>query len=228
MIPGSPVEENTTMKFKKGARLLLIMAAMLLYTSIEAANAEEAPRFYAGLFGGYVMPSSMTWKINDSDSSFDINVNNGSMYGLKVGMFITEARFLALEGELSYIRQHDIPDQIQSGVRFMGDISLLNGMVNLILRYPDGIIHPFIGLGAGGSVVKIDDFESFSAHVGFEGNESKLGGAAQVLAGVNYEIMEGFLSADLTWRYFTALLKFSMVDVTYRAQEVTLGINMHF
>ena len=47
------------------------------------------------------------------------------------------------------------------------------------------------------------------------------------LAGVNFDLAPN-LSADLGYRYFGTNPSYTLIDTTYRAQAVTLGINFHF
>lgn len=181
---------------------------------------------YFGVFGGYVAPQNMTWDFKTSSASVDLSLDGSGMAGLKFGYILPQARALAFEFEWNYMFQQNIPTQVVSGVTESGNVALSNFLVNLILRYPEGKIHPYVGGGIGGSSMNIQDTEVRGVNV-FVSNETATAFAWQLLAGVNVELAPN-LSADLQYRYFGTDPSFSLINVTYRAQAVTFGLNFHF
>jgi opacity protein-like surface antigen len=162
-----------------------------------------------------------------SGASADLALDDSGMMGLKVGYILPQARALAIELEWNYMFNQTIPTQTISGVTESGDVYLNNFLVNLILRYPEGKIHPYVGAGIGASAMNIKNTESIGGGVVNVAEESATGFAWQFLAGINVELAPN-LSADLAYRYFGTNPSFSLIDVDYRAQAVTFGLNFHF
>ncbi len=182
---------------------------------------------YFGVFGGWVIPQSMNWKSNVTGASADLSLDNSGMLGMKVGYILPQARALAFEFEWNYMFQQNIPTQVISGVTESGNVSLNNFLVNAILRYPEGKIHPYVGGGIGGSSVYIKNTEAIGGRVVNDASETSTGFAWQLLAGVNFELAPN-LSADLTYRYFGTNPSFTAINVDYRTSAVTAGLNFHF
>jgi opacity protein-like surface antigen len=149
------------------------------------------------------------------------------MLGMKVGYILPQARALALEFEWNYMFQQNIPTQVVSGVTESGNVALNNFLFNLILRYPEGKIHPYVGGGIGGSSMNIQNTEARGGTIVNIANETSTGFAWQLLAGVNVELAPN-LSADLQYRYFGTNPSFTAINVDYRTQAVTVGLNFHF
>jgi opacity protein-like surface antigen len=182
--------------------------------------------FYFGVFGGYVAPQNIDWSSKVSGASGELSLDASGMAGVKLGYILPQARALAFEVEWNYMFQQNIPSQNISGWQVSGNAYLSNFLVNLILRYPEGKVHPYVGGGIGGSSVNIQDTEVRGGTV-FVSNETATGFAWQLLAGVNIDLAPN-LSADLGYRYFGTNPSFSVINVNYRAQAVTLGLNFHF
>ena len=215
------------MKTRAKVFLPVVLAAVLALSG--AAHAQPyryASPFYVGIFGGYVAPEDMTWTSSVTGASADLALDESGMVGVKFGYILPQARALAIELEWNYMFEQDIPPQVIGGVRESGDVALSNVLVNLILRYPEGKIHPYIGAGIGASSMNIRNTESVGGTV-FVAEETETGFAWQFLAGVNVELAPN-LSADLAYRYFGTNPDFTVIDVDYRAHAVTFGLNFHF
>ncbi len=75
--------------------------------------------------------------------------------------------------------------------------------------------------------MNIQNTESIGNTVVNVANETATGFAWQFLAGVNVDLAPN-LSADLTYRYFGTNPSFTLINVDYRTQAVTFGLNFHF
>jgi opacity protein-like surface antigen len=215
------------MKFRAKVFLPILLAVFLALSG--AANAQpyrSMTPFYVGIFGGYVAPEDMTWRSSVTGASADLALDDSGMMGIKFGYVFPQQRALAVELEWNYMFEQSIPPQVIGGVRESGDVALSNFLVNLILRYPEGRIHPYVGAGIGASSVNIRNTESVGGIV-YVAEETETGFAWQFLAGVNVELAPN-LSADLAYRYFGTNPDFTLIDVDYRAHAVTLGLNFHF
>ncbi len=219
------------MKKKKWLALPVILIAVFLVAGgahAQATYARPAGPVYFGIFGGAVFPQDMTWTSNATGVSADLSLDNSGMFGVKVGFILPQARMLALEVEYNHMFNQTIPSQVVTGVRESGDVYLDNLMFNVLLRYPEGRIHPFIGAGIGGSSMNINNTESTPGGVVLNvASESQSAFAWQFLAGINFEIAPN-LSAEVTYRYFGTNPNFTAIDVDYKAQAVTAGLNFHF
>lgn len=205
------------MKKIYSAFLVFCLATFLLFSSVSTAPAAEAGPFYVGVFGGYVMPNDL--KIENGES-WDLSLKSSWAIGAKVGYIFPQVKWLAAELEYFYLAKQDFDE---SGTD--GDFSANNVMANLLVRYPEGKIHPYAGIGIGWS------WATFKGTVS-DGSvdESANAFAWQILAGVNFEITPQW-SADLGYRYFSS--KYEMgsdpsVDVTTKNHMILLGINYHF
>jgi OmpA-OmpF porin, OOP family len=216
------------MKNRLKVALPVVLAAVIFLAGTgHAQSYRPASPFYFGVFGGYVAPEDMTWTSTVTGASADLALDESGMMGLKFGYILPQARALAFELEWNYMFEQSIPPQVISGVRESGDVYLNNFMVNLILRYPEGRIHPYIGGGIGASSMNIQNTESIGGVVVNVAEESATGFAWQFLAGINFELAPN-LSADLAYRYFGTNPDFTVIDVDYRTHAVTLGLNFHF
>lgn len=206
----------------------VVLAAVIFLTGAgHAQSYGPASPLYFGVFGGYVAPQDMTWTSKVTGVSADLALDSSGMMGLKMGYILPQARALAFELEWNYMFNQTIPSQVISGVRESGEVALNNFLVNVILRYPEGKIHPYVGGGIGASSMYIQNTESIGGAVVNVADETATGFAWQFLAGVNVDLAPN-LSADLTYRYFGTNPGFSLIDVDYRTQAVTFGINFHF
>jgi len=216
------------MKNRLKVALPVVLAAVIFLTGAGYAQSYGPARpLYFGVFGGYVAPQDMTWTSNVTGTSADLSLDSSGMIGFKMGYILPQARALAFELEWNYMFDQNIPPQVVSGVRESGEVALNNFLVNVILRYPEGKIHPYIGGGIGASSMYIQNTESIGGVVVNVADESATGFAWQFLAGVNVDLAPN-LSADLTYRYFGTNPGFSLIDVDYRTQAITFGLNFHF
>jgi len=212
-------------------RVKVFLAVLLtgIFALSGAAHAQpyrSTSPFYLGVFGGYVAPEDMTWTSTVTGASADLSLDDSGMMGIKFGYILPQARVLAVELEWNYIFEQSIPPQRIGGWTESGDVRLNNFLVNLILRYPEGRIHPYVGAGIGASSMNIRNTESSGA-VLYVAEETETGFAWQFLAGVNIELAPN-LSADLAYRYFATNPDFALIDVDYRTHAVTFGLNFHF
>lgn len=216
------------MKNRLKVALPVVLAAVIFLTGAGYAQSYgPSSPLYFGVFGGYVSPQDMTWTSNVTGTSADLALDSSGMMGLKMGYILPQARALAFELEWNYMFDQTIPSQVVSGVRESGEVALNNFLFNVILRYPQGKIHPYVGGGIGASSMYIQNTESIGGAVVNVADETATGFAWQFLAGVNVDLAPN-LSADLTYRYFGTNPGFSLIDVDYRTQAITFGLNFHF
>jgi opacity protein-like surface antigen len=195
------------------------------------AFAGKTVPFYFGLSGGYTLGSDLEFAVDDYD--FDLDIDNKWTLGIKLGYTMPFARFLAVEAEALYF-DPEVNDQAWEkygsyNVDVDATIHFYNLLFNVIVKYPDGRIHPYLGAGAGLSHVdfygEADNTYSTNADLN---NDRDTTFAWQVLAGVNFDINES-LSADLAYRYFSTSAEFSHDnEIDYTTSMITVGLNFHF
>jgi len=184
------------------------LAAFLLFTTSSIAPAQQAGPFYVGVFGAVVIPQDLEW-----EGSRNIGLDNSLAFGIKGGYIIPQMKWLVPELEYTYLAKQDFDGR-------NGDFRAHNLMVNLLARYPEGKIHPFVGLGLGLSQGKVKSGS-------FDVNEDDMVFANQFIAGVNYEFKSN-LSADLVYKWFTGEYEFGSDDVESNNHMIQVGINYHF
>ncbi|HPG71059.1 MAG TPA: outer membrane beta-barrel protein, partial [Syntrophales bacterium] len=121
--------------------LVLVLSGILFFSSAPATMAAEAGPFYVGVFGGWVMPKDL-----EPEDGDDIALKDSWALGAKVGYIIPQVRWLAVELDYAYLAKQDVDEPGADG-----DFKASNLMVNLIFRYPEGKIRPYIGGGLGWS-----------------------------------------------------------------------------
>lgn len=188
------------------------LSGMLLFTSPPAATAAGAGPYYVGVFGGYVMP-------DDLEDGTDISLDNSWALGLKGGYIVPTVKWLAFELEYAYLAEQDLD---QTG--YSGDLSASNLMFNIIARYPEGKIHPFLGGGIGWSWGELN-----ATGPGVSVDDTDNAFAWQLMAGVDVEITPQW-SAELSYRYQRADYEFGDTgsDAKSTNHMILIGANFHF
>jgi len=190
-----------------------VLALALVVSFTPVAKAAEAGPFYVGVFGGYVMP-------DDLENGRDISLDESYALGVKAGYIIPATkRWLAVELEYAYLGDQDLDESGASG-----EFNAMNLMLNAILRYPEGRIHPYVGAGIGWSFAEFKASGGGLSHV--DDDDSAFGW--QLMAGVNFEITPNW-SADLSYRYMQAEYEFGGgSDRTSKNHMAMIGLNYHF
>jgi len=224
---------------KKINRFLVVfgLAAFLLLSTVSIVSAAEAGPFYVGVFGGYVIPEDLEinddddW-YDDDDEGFDVDLDESWAIGVKFGYIIPPVKWLAAELEYTYLADQDL-DESWTGngwsEQLSGNFSAHNLMANLLFRYPEGKIHPYVGFGFGLSMATFEaDYTFENKGVYSESiDEDDTAAAGQFIAGVNFEIMPN-VSADLAYKYFYCEYEIDDDDFEVKNHMITLGVNYHF
>ena len=213
------------MNFIARAAVAMFFIVLVVTTPTGRAFAQMRP-FYAGVFGGYTIPQNMTFDIKSTGEIFDLNVDETGMIGFKLGYILPDARLLALELEYYHIFDHNYGPGGNTVVRETGNLFLDNFFFNLLIRYPRGRIHPYLGAGIGFSDANIRNIET-AARLTLIQEETVSSFAWQFLAGLSFQIAPG-LYADFTYRYLGTNLRPVDLELKYRASTLSAGINFHF
>lgn len=191
---------------------IFLLTFSTFISSAETINATKEPPviydpYYVGIFGGFVVPDELK-----TENGGSVKLQNSWMAGAKAG-YIFPWRWLAAELEYNYLADQDVEDPGS------GHYKSNNIMANLILRYPEGMIRPYIGAGAGWSMGEV-------AGGPFDKTFNVL--AWQGLAGINLEIIRN-LSIDFGYRYFMSKFNLNELGDSQIADHILLvGLNYHF
>lgn len=199
-----------------GLAAFFLLSASSFATAAEPIHATKEPTvvyhpFYVGVFGGYITHDEL--KMDNGGATSTLHLNNSWTAGAKAG-YIFPFRWVAAELEYAYLDSQRVEDPQT------GSFKANNVMANLLLRYPEGMIRPYIGAGAGWSWGKFSD-------VGPTLNDSANALGWQALAGINLEITP-YLSTDFGYRYFSSKYGVNDTDATVTNHILTLGFNYHF
>lgn len=218
------------------------LMVFLLLATVPVASAQAAGPFYVGVFGGGVIPDDLEWDSgddwydDDDDNGFDEDLDESWAVGVKFGYIIPQLRYLAVELEYTYLADQDYGETYyfyDGKESYDGDFSAHNLMANLLFRYPQGRVHPFVGFGLGLSRATIE--ENYTWEYSDDGggvvtgkiDEDDTTIAGQFIVGVNFEITPN-LSADLAYKYFYCEYEIEDWDVEASNHLFTLGVNVHF
>lgn len=228
----------------------LAIAALMLFFSVGSAIAAQNAGFYVGVFGGYVVPQTMEMDPNDSTvGRFDATLENGYLLGIRTGWYMPFTRsIMAMEVEYNYLNNNfdnnkviPSPDNPGFYATLDGNMSIHAVLFNFKARYPEGVIHPYAGVGLGyayASVGDITEREYGGPNVSIWPSESGGGFCWQFLAGVDLDIAP-HVSVGVGYKYFAAYPAIGdkydhyydhnyYADLDYRASLFTAGITFTF
>ncbi len=215
-----------------GSVKFLLLVFSVLFVLNGTSFAEKTVPFYAGFSGGYTLGSDFEFGVDDY--TFDLDIDNKWTLGVKLGYTLPFARFLAVEAEALYfnpeIHDHVREKYLSYDVDVDAYVHFYNLLFNLVAKYPDGRIHPYLGGGIGLSRVDFADTaeNTYGTNVLHLNDDRDIALAWQVLAGMNFDINET-LSADLTYHYFSTSADFKdSVEIDYSTSMITVGLNFHF
>lgn len=143
--------------------VIFLTASVFFVTVVSAAEQTKASvkkDFYVGILGGYALPQSVNADPNNGrdDNAVNIPVNNGYLIGVKGGWTPRLAGgYFATELEYNHVRYDADNNNTypQKNPAYTDSLDATfasnNFFLNFILRYPDTIFHPYIGIGPGWS-----------------------------------------------------------------------------
>ena len=212
--------------------LVLVVLLLSLFSSIACA-AEETSPFYLGILGGYVKPSDMTVHDKTGGLDFDAALKNGGVFGLKAGYMPSFAKgYLATELEYNYIFNTDLDTgktyATLSGASLDGTNKIHAIFLNFKLRYPEGVLHPYVGIGPGYSWFQAGDLTPSTGTTITGETSSQF--CWQLLLGFDYDITKNW-GVGLGYKYFQVKPSFGgqiNADYDYNAHMITFGVNYAF
>ncbi|MEI7980982.1 MAG: outer membrane beta-barrel protein, partial [Bacteroidota bacterium] len=193
-----------------------ISAGLFLFLLISITGpAQDKKQFYVGVTGGLVMPRVLheNWnnKTGTQTALLVEELNNGFLVGGKVGCTPKAlGKILSVEFEYNYQRAGF--NRLTTGGFFAGDsaiagftyncnnssINFNSLFLNILARYPVGIVHPYIGIGPGFTHTSI----SFNEPGLFVESSNHSDFSWQALAGVDFDVTPR-LSMGGGYKYFS-------------------------
>ncbi|MGD9637679.1 MAG: OmpA family protein [Alphaproteobacteria bacterium] len=202
---------------------LLLVGSFLTTLSIVTASNANAEGIYAGLGGGYNMPSDTT--IKGTNTSTDVDLDNNWAAKINLGYDFGNNWRAELEGA----RRKNSNGSTNSN----GDISVWSAMGNVIYDINiDKAITPFIGGGLGYAWFDPDSVTPLNGGQGvLSENDSSI--AYQAFAGASYNLYKS-LDVSLEYRYFATYNQGGKtsngfaVDSDYKSHDILLSFNWNF
>jgi opacity protein-like surface antigen len=154
----------------------------------------------------------------------DFDLKNAVVYGGKLGYFPHNGSFgieLDAFNSTPHIKQLDDVPGIHMRVTNVG--------FNLLLRYPGQTFQPYVGVGGGALIARIDE-SSGNGNV----SDSDIGPAFQLLTGIRAFVMP-YVAVFTEYKYTQGTLVFDRAfppgagfSGDYRAQHLVVGLSYHF
>jgi opacity protein-like surface antigen len=206
---------------KKIANYVFVFTLAVLFAVYPFGSASAQIGLYLGGWGGYtISPDANEDNWDDYYNDNNLDIEETSAWGVKVGYTNPFFKYLALEAEYSYlnpdIKDHDYID---------GNVKISNLMFNVIGKYPLGIIQPYFGVGLGFSYadMSLENIRGID-----EGDYTSY--AWQLLMGVELYLTSQ-MAVDIGYRYYITELEFEHADtedVTFSTGMITLGLKLFF
>jgi opacity protein-like surface antigen len=235
---------------KKMVRFLAVFVFVISISIFPFDTASAQPQqlqLYVSLFGGYTFSPDAEWEDEDYDFDSDLDIQETGVFGVKFGYTPLALRFLSFEVEYSYLNPDiDRSELVTSGSDYIdieGDVKLHNFMFNVIAKYPEGRLHPYVGGGVGASYVDVSATVNSNLDAGeYDYSADNWVFSWQILAGVEIDLAKNF-SLDIGYRYFATETDLDEYDHDYDDDDhdddndkifdfntsmVTLGFKLRF
>lgn len=187
-----------TILFRPAAVMILVCLCFAVCPKQAAAQEQPlwwltaAPMYdhigYFQLFAGHTVKTSSG--LSEDNDYF--NVKEGFLGGAKFGYIPPiKLKIISFAFELEYTYQkHESNSDLVGGT-----IQGHNILGNFVVKYPLGVIHPYVGAGIGASIHKV---ESSSLYF----DKTSVSFAWQLMTGVEVELLSNF-SVDVGYRYLS-------------------------
>ncbi|HEY6084201.1 MAG TPA: outer membrane beta-barrel protein [Nitrospira sp.] len=207
-----------------GVWILLFLSHATRAGTEKEAETEKKNDVYLSLYALGSWPSNREAFFLTGKAA-DTKVGNGAGAGLKVAIFPSVVNgFLGIELE-SFGHSSNITFPLTAGTVARTNLWVFNSMANLILRYPEAPVIPYIGIGGGLSQGVLtspnipgrpdQDFES-SSTFGY-----------QLFAGVQSNISRRlFVFGE--YKYLSANYHWERLSLEFRSQYGLVGVGLRF
>lgn len=206
---------------KKNISYVAMLVLTVLFAVYPFQTASAQVGLYLGGWGGYTInPDATEDDWDDYYHDIDLDIDETSAWGVKIGYTNPFFKYLALEAEYSYLNP-----EIRDDNAIDGDVKMSNLMFNVIGKYPFGMIQPYFGVGLGFSYADMswDDIRGID-----DGDYTSY--AWQIITGLEL-FLTSEIAMDIGYRYFATEMEFDhedFDDVTFSTGIVTLGLKVFF
>ena len=225
----------------KSLQRRLLLGSSILLGCLMLIETPAYPEGYIGGQFGVSIPGSLSnidvTSAGTSGVTFsDFDLKNSLLFGAKAGYFSQSVRWFGVEAEVfhttPHVKQQDVIVTGPGGSVTVPGVPGLNfrmltlAPVNLVFRYPDKRLHPYVAVGPGIFMAHLKD-----AQTGDTQSSTKLGVNAQV--GLRY-FMSRHVAFFGEYKFNYARLSFKEtpnldgMDTTYMAHNFVVGIGYHF
>lgn len=205
------------------AAVTVIILAEMMVPLVCTGEELKAER-YVSLYALGALPNlndDQTVHVSGLSTATD-QIGSGIGGGIKVGVFPRLfGNYLGFEGEFF----------AQNGNRSSaGKLDLFNWMGNMILRYPDPTVQPYVGIGLGFSRSHLSDANIRVSSLLVQGNGTSTGGGVQLIAGMRVNMPKQlFLFAE--FKHFESEYEYSgpnKVKLEFQREYLSGGIGFRF
>ncbi|HBH88018.1 MAG TPA: hypothetical protein DDY17_10530 [Syntrophaceae bacterium] len=196
------------MLMKKVANSFALFVFVIAVSVFPFNTASAQSGWYVGVFGGYTLSPDASLSYYDYayyynyNYDYDLDVDETWVFGLKFGYTPPRLKFFSFEFEYSYLNpdvdRTVLPRAGTDYATIKGDVEFHNFMFNAIVKYPEGKIHPYFGLGLGFSSVDLSVSTTSTAR---SASYDDTDFAWQIMFGVEIDLTNN-LSMDIGYRYF--------------------------
>lgn len=239
---------------KRFCTIAIFLTALLFFvTGAVAAEPAKGPAkkgFYVGVLGGYALPQTIDAAPNNGRdaNSIDIPVKNGYLLGVKGGWLPKFGKgYFATELEYNHVRydadsNKTYPEKNPALTDSLdATFAANNFFLNFILRYPETIFHPYIGIGPGWSWFNIGSCTQKTYRNGVYESSVTLDSVSsnqfiyQVLLGIDVDVTPN-IGVGLGYKFSQVKPSYNggnpnrhwNDDLNVKNHVITLGVNYSF
>ena len=202
---------------------VVLFALAISVSSFGIASADMGA--YVGVFGGYTFSPDSSWKNDNTGREVDVDIQESWAAGVKFGYIPPQMKYLSFELEYFYSNP-DVDRTVSGSSAIEGDIKFHSVLYNVMVRYPEGKFHPYLGGGIGFSYADAS-VQTTTPLGSVSSSENDTGFAWQILAGIDIDLTNSW-TADIGYRYFYTEPKLGNISLEYKTSMVTLGLKYKF
>lgn len=216
--------------------ILIVTAGMAcLLAGVGAGLAEEVKPHdglqpYVGVYGGVAIPATFDNVKYGAASLGDLKMKSGSIFGTKVGFYGHNKdkvwRWFGLEGDVSYTstavkaQSLRIPGFSPPVAISQTDVNVLTGALHILVKYPDGPVQPYVGVGPAVVHARVESSTVFSS-----GSTTAIGLSA--VGGIRFKFNDQ-VGAFLEYKQIRASLEFDDIQGDAIIHAGVVGVNLMF
>ncbi len=215
---------------------LLSILFLLVLLSAHPVLSGEGVSPYFGVYGGVGIPQTFDDMKGRGDASgftfSDMKLNSGPIVGVKLGMMGTSkdpvARWFGVELDGSYLQTKLEEQPVRVSLGNLGvnlpldetKIKLITGAVHFLVKWPDGPVQPYIGVGPAVVHTRISESNLFTS-----GNSTTVGFSGVGGFRVNFS---DHIGAFLEYKHIRTAVEFEQLEGNAVVHAGVGGINLMF